>query len=72
MATDEEYLDSLLKTMTENEQQSRNMEDVMKSMNIESEEKDTFSLSPDDLADMLDMIEEKEEIEHIIEEIQDE
>ncbi len=71
MATDEKYLDSLLKSMTENEQQSRNMEDVMKAMNMEVEEKDAFSLSQDDLADMLDIIEEKEGIQPVIEEIQD-
>lgn len=72
MATDEEYLDSLLKSMTETKQQPRNMDEVMKSMNVEDKNDDIFSLSTDDLADMLDKIEEKEEIQPMIEEIQDE
>ena len=72
MATDEEYLDSLLKSMTDAESQSRSMDDVMKTMNIETENNDDFSLSTDDLADMLDKIEETEVMQPVIEEIQDE
>lgn len=72
MATDEEYLDSLLKSMTETESQSRSMDDVMKTMNIETENNDDFSLSTDDLADMLDKIEETQVVQPVIEEIQDE
>jgi len=72
MATDEEYLDSLLKSMTETEQQPRNMEDVMKTMNMEAEHEESFSLNSEDLADMLDMIEEKEAAPPMIEEIRDE
>ena len=77
MATDEEYLDSLLKSMTEAEQSPRNMEDVIKSMNMEVENidnnsDDVFSLSTDDLADMLDKIEENEDTHPVIEEIRDE
>lgn len=72
MATDEEYLDSLLKSMADTEPQSRSMDDVMKTMNIEVEKSDEFSLSTDDLADMLDKIEETDVTKPIIEEIQDE
>lgn len=72
MATDEEYLDSLLKSMTDMEPQPRSMDEVMKTMNMEVEKGDDFSLSTDDLADMLDMIEKTEITQPIIEEIQDE
>lgn len=79
MTTDEEYLDSLLKSMTEAEQPPRNMEEVMRTMNMEIEvaenndnTNDGFSLSTDDLADMLDKIEENEVVQPVIEEIRDE
>ena len=54
MATDEEYLDNLLKALNENEQQPRTMEEVMREVNVNSRGADSFSVTSEDLADMLE------------------
>lgn len=69
MATDEEYLDNLLKSMTEAEPKPVNEEDMAGSAQSEKESEDDFSFSEEDLADLLDKIEESSE--PVIEEIPD-
>ncbi len=58
MATDEEYLDNLLKSIADTEQPPRTMEDALKE--VEGEEstpkEDEFPVSSDELADMLEEI----------------
>ena len=71
MATDEEYLDNLLKALNENEQQPRTMEEVMREVNVNSRGADSFSVTSEDLADMLDEIEKNDNVQHTIEEIED-
>ena len=57
MATDEEYLDNLLKSLAETEQQPRTMDSVLKEMGKEPDlSEDNFPVSSEDLADMLDQI----------------
>lgn len=69
MATDEEYLDNLLKSMTEAELKPVNEEDLAGSAQSEKESEDDFSFSAENLADLLDKIEESSE--PVIEEIPD-
>ena len=72
MATDEEYLDNLLKSLNESEQQPRTMEEVMRGVTKNSNTTDPFSVTSEDLADMLDEIEKNDHAQHMIEEIEDE
>lgn len=69
MATDEEYLDNLLKSMTEAETKPVNEEDTTGSAQSEKESGDDFSFSAENLADLFDKIEESSE--PVIEEIPD-
>lgn len=69
MATDEEYLDNLLKSMTEAEPESVDEEDKTETSQIEKENEDTFSFHADDLAEMPDQMGENSE--PVIEEIPD-
>lgn len=45
MATDENYLDNLLKSLTENEQQTRTMEDAMRNVTQSDQSKNTSAVS---------------------------
>ncbi len=64
MSTDEKYLDDLLKAMTEGDTKPRTMEDVMREMNAKPTGDSSFSVSSEDLADMLDAIEQSGEMEN--------
>lgn len=57
MASEEQYLDDLLKSMMENEPQERTMEDAMRDVKASSYSDKAENISSDDLADMLDEIE---------------
>lgn len=57
MASEEQYLDDLLKSMVESEPKQRTMEDAMRDVNQSSWSKKADEISSDDLADMLDQLE---------------
>lgn len=56
MATDENYLDNLLKSLTENEQQTRTMEDAMRSVTQPDQAKNTSAVSDSPETDSSDIV----------------
>lgn len=65
MASEEQYLDDLLKSMMGNEPQERTMEDAMRDVKASSYSDKAENISSDDLADMLDEIEANTAVDDI-------
>ncbi len=68
MDMDEEYLDNLLKMVTESEQQLKAVDEVMSGTGQTADDGGS-SITSDQLADMLDQINQNDDDQHMIEEI---
>lgn len=61
MTTDEEYLDNLLKSLTENEQQIKTMEETLNEMTRSAANGESFTSSSKDIGDMQDIYDGNDE-----------